>query len=375
VLTLEQAKVVADGIDRLITAPIGAKFFGRTEYPYVRLMYEAARAKAKDNDPLTYIAAKGLIDNVKPGDSVIILTGWYLPMYMQGETDGPPGAAGIARAIDFGLQATPIVMTESKLQEIVGSALKGAGLRVYDNIAEAKKIARRAAVLSPLSPAMSDEESKKIIAQVLDEIKPAAVISVEKSSRNIKGIYHSLPGRDISPLNAKYDLLFDEARKRGIFTIGCGDGGNEIGLGNIRETVEKYLATGSKCYCGCGGGAAAAIETESLVIGYITNWAAYGIEAVLSLMLDMPEVMHNEDVERRVLDECARAGASGPPYGHSDPEVDEVPAKYNINLVELLKYTVVDHLVQTKTRKWYMESIKDVDLAERMNEEYLLDNK
>ena len=94
-LTEKDIKLAADEIDRLVCAPIGSKFFRRTEYPLIHLLYEAARRKTATGDPLTYQAAKGLVDHVKPGDVVIFLTGWYLPMYMIGENDGPQVLRGL----------------------------------------------------------------------------------------------------------------------------------------------------------------------------------------------------------------------------------------------------------------------------------------
>jgi hypothetical protein len=302
---------------------------------------------------------------------VIFLMGWYLPMFMIGETDGPPGVAGLARAINFGLEATPIVFSESGHLEIIKSSFCGAGFRIAGEIAAARKILRRVHVAAPLSPLMDEGRSKEIINRWLDGLEPSAIIAVEKSSPNATGLNHSLPGRDITPITGKYHLMVEEARRRGIFTIGCGDGGNEIGMGNVQEEVRQYLATGAKCYCGCGAGCAATTTTDVLVVGFISNWAAYGIEAALALLLQRPEVMHDEEIEERVLQLTANAGSAGPPYGFSEMGVDELPARFNIFLVEQLKYTVTDYLTQTEGRLKYMSKIKELkDLDAWIKEEY-----
>ena len=370
-LTENDIKLASDGIDRLVCAPIGSKFFRRTEYPLIHLLYEAARKKSPTGDPLTFQAAKSLVEKVRPGRTVIFLTGWYLPMYMFGENDGPPGSAGLARAMNFGLGATPIVFSESGHVDIIKASFQGAGFRVMDDLREVRKILRRAYVAAPLSPRMDEAKSMEIIRRWLDELNPAAVISIEKSSPNAKGKNHSLPGRDITPINAKYHLMVEEARRRGILTVACGDGGNEIGMGNVHEEVKQYLATGAKCHCGCGGGAAATTQVDHLVVGFISNWAAYGIEAALALLLQRHEVMHDGEVEERVLRLTANAGSAGPPYGFSEMGVDEVPSRFNIYLVEQLKYTVNDYLTQTEGRANYMEMIKTIsDLDTWIKEEY-----
>jgi hypothetical protein len=66
-LTEKDIKFATDNVDRLICAPIGSKFFRRTEYPLIHLLYEAACKKSATGDPLTYQAAKGLADKVNQG--------------------------------------------------------------------------------------------------------------------------------------------------------------------------------------------------------------------------------------------------------------------------------------------------------------------
>src|SRR5260370_20536808 len=76
-------------------------------------LYEAARKKQKK--PLTWLAAKLLKDKVKAGQHVFVVTGAGTPPGLPaGETDGPPGAAAIARAIEFGLGAKPILISEAR---------------------------------------------------------------------------------------------------------------------------------------------------------------------------------------------------------------------------------------------------------------------
>jgi hypothetical protein len=125
------------------------------------------------------------------------------------------------------------------------------------------------------------------------------------------------------------------------------------------------------CYDGCGAGCAAVTEADVLVVGFISNWAAYGIAAVLALLLGRHELMHDAEIEERVLQHTADAGAAGPPYGFSEVGVDELPAKFNIGLVEQLKHTVLDYLTHTEGRARYMETIKHIkDLDLWIREEY-----
>src|SRR5258708_2138569 len=104
-------EIVGDSIDRAVSMErrFGAGLPRGVTYP----LYEAARTKQKK--PLTWLAAKLLKDKVKPGQHGFVVTGaGTAPGLPQGETDGPPGAAAIARAIEIGLGAKPILISEAR---------------------------------------------------------------------------------------------------------------------------------------------------------------------------------------------------------------------------------------------------------------------
>ena len=373
-LNEQDLKIFANGVDQVVRIPIGGKFYKWEKVPLIDTLYNAARKKTPNRNPLSYEAAKGIMENVKKGSVAFLLTGWYLPHFMSGETDGPPGAAALARALDLGFDVTPIIFTEPKLGPIVEASIKAVGLRVATSIEEAIKIPRRVAVITDFHPYLDVEDSIKLAKKYLDELKPTAVLAVEKGSRNKKDIYHSLWGIDISPLTGKLDRMVDEARERGIYTLGIGDGGNEIGLGGIRDAVEEYLPCGAKCYCPCGAGCAASTETDNMIVAYVSNWGAYGVEAVLAMMLDRNDVMHGEEVESAVLSEAAMAGAVASPYGYSGSVavVDQIPQKLNVHIVDMLKYMVETYSdPNPRLREWYQESAKHQEnMNQRIRDEY-----
>ena len=59
-----------------------------------------------------------------------------------------------------------------------------------------------------------------------DKILPAAVISVEACGGNAKGVYHNAVGKDVTALEAKSDVLWNELRARGVPNVAIGDLGN-----------------------------------------------------------------------------------------------------------------------------------------------------
>src|SRR5438132_1937825 len=92
---------VGEAIDKLIT--IEAKNRGMP-HGILQPMYDAAR-KAAGNKPVTMAAAKGLKKHLGKGDVVFIMTGaGYEPTMPKGESDGPPGAASLARILYRGLR-------------------------------------------------------------------------------------------------------------------------------------------------------------------------------------------------------------------------------------------------------------------------------
>lgn len=81
---------------------------------------------------MTLHAAAGLQKHVTPKNTVIITTGVYLPQYIpKGETDGPPGAASLARALDIAFNARSIILCEEQVVEAMRATCTGIGLPSY----------------------------------------------------------------------------------------------------------------------------------------------------------------------------------------------------------------------------------------------------
>jgi hypothetical protein len=178
------------------------------------------------------------------------------------------------------------------------------------------------------------EEKAKII---LDENKPSLVMAIEKAGRNSKGEYHTMRGLNVSSLHAKVEPLIEEARKRGILTIGIGDGGNEVGMGNIKEVVEKFVPYAQMCQCPCKGGIAAESKVDILVTAAISNWGAYGIEACIAHITGKPEALHTQQQESSMLQYAIKAGAIDGVTGRNEPSVDGVPGPIHPTIISILE--------------------------------------
>lgn len=174
--------------------------------------------------------------------NILLTTGFYVAGYA--ETDGPPGTLYLAKALKK-LGFSPVIITDSFCKGF-----------------------------------FNDETIPVIYVEkgfdcesVLDEYSPAALISIERCGENINGDYANMRGVSIAEHTADIDKLFDLALKKGIYTVGVGDGGNEIGMGNLKDIISDEL---SLVPC--------KTEVSDLVIATISNWGAYGIAACLSVL-------------------------------------------------------------------------------------------
>jgi D-glutamate cyclase len=336
--------IVADVIDRLVSAEI--RYAGELPRGVVHAMYDAARA-AQGGVPLVHLAARALRDAVGRRDVVMLVTGAGSRFGLhKGETDGPPGAASLARALDFGLGARVVLVSEPAHHEPIVASVEASGLSVLD----AERFERRphTAILE-LFPAGA-ERGRPAAAALLDRYRARAVVFVEKGGPNAKGIHHTVLGSAKAPEETGHVFhLADLARERGIVTVGIGDGGNEIGNGLIEDAIRRIQPYGAVCRCPCGGGMATVTRTDVLVVANVSNWGAYGVVAQLAYELGDPDLIQSEELEDFVLQRCVAAGASDGAYAAQLLRVDGTSARAQRAIVALLRETV-DNGLRTVTR-------------------------
>jgi hypothetical protein len=250
----------------------------------VRELYDAAlRAVGK---PLCLVAAQKMAEKIDKGDSVFIITGFPIPPLNIPETDGPIGAAVLIKSLQAsGLK--PILFTD----DLCSSVLKSISSKTLVKTVSADV-----------------EQAHFQTEQYLQEFNPSILLAIERPGWNTKREYHNMRGLNISGAVGKTDLLFILGKKQDALTIGVGDGGNELGCGLVYEAVREYVPYGAKCQCPCNSGIAAATPADSLVIGGLSNWGAYGIAACLSLLQGL-EYKHKKQDELQLLNRIIEAGA------------------------------------------------------------------
>ena len=191
--------------------------------------------------PGYYLRAALLLQSAR--GTVLIGTGF--PVASTYETDGPVGAIALYRALET-LGAKPVLVCGAPLADAIAS-----DFRVHK--------------ISVGNPAASKVEAEKALRQY----QPSLVISIERPGMAADGKYYNMRGEDISAACASFDYFLSTASCP---TIAIGDGGNEIGMGNIASTIKQLDIIPSATRC------------DELLIADVSNWAAHGLIAMLSVL-------------------------------------------------------------------------------------------
>ena len=174
--------------------------------------------------------------------AVIIGTGF--PVGETFETDGPVGAIALYDTLKA-LGADPWLACAPPLSNALRDDYQVLELRAH-NLASAK------------------EEAQKN----LEQLKPAAIISIERPGLTNDGCYYNMRGEDITARCGFFDPYMQAATCP---TIAIGDGGNEIGMGNIARAISGLDI--NVAVTGC----------DELLVADVSNWGAYGLISFLGL--------------------------------------------------------------------------------------------
>ena len=293
----------------------------------------AVMAREKQGGIPMLIAAEKLIQRVGAGDVVVIATGFYVPEVMpNGESDGPLGAASLAYALSNGIGAVPLILCEEQCLEPTRATLNAIGLK--ERPLEVALHTKSSFVIQIFPADLNAERRAK---EIIQELKPTAVIVIEKPGLNAKGVAHRGGGKAITEGRMRIEVLTGKARETNILTIAIGDNGNEAGMGLVAEACREYKQYGAICQCPCQGGIAAVDECEVTIVASVSNWGGYGIAALLGVLLGNENTLQDPDTERRLLEDCLRAGAVDGVYFAPRFFVDGIPSLIHCHVVEILK--------------------------------------
>lgn len=330
---------VAHTIDRIMNTDIPAR-------GSIEVLYEAARAL--QDGPMSLAAVTLIEKSVHKGDYVFISTGWAdqpnnVPN--KSETDGPAGALAMARAIRLTRGGLPVIVTDDYLVDDMKLVMKSNGMHVVEPGDLAKSLDNSLGfdcvpTIAVVGCPIDMEESRQFCIELLDKYHPVLNIAIERGGMNRHGCIHGMGGYDFSFNMAKLDFLFTEGAKRNIPSIGIGDGGNEIGMANIEQTIRRKVRNGNMCKCPCKSGIAPDIsKVDVLVTATISNWGGYAIAILLGLAEGDVSAMDSEELEQRVLDSYIQAEFHDSIGSRVAPAVDGCEDKIHLAIIRLMRKT------------------------------------
>jgi hypothetical protein len=193
---------------------------------------------------------------------------------------------------------------------------------------------------------MSLDEAEKKTREFLDEFNPKAIVTVEATACNKKGIRHGALGGPRNSGNAKEEItrwnqFIYQAKERNIITIATGDNGNECGFATIEDILVKHHEFCSDCGCPCGAGIVSAAAADIIIPANNSNWACYGIGACIAKLLDNPDVFHDEYTHDRILRNCANEGIPDGATAMATPTTDGASHETCIYLVGQLRQSLL----------------------------------
>ena len=221
---------------------------------------------------------------------VMLLTGFSVGAHPETglpmpETDGPPGTAALAHALQQAGKIVTIVTDKPN------EAPTRAALAVLSE--DSAKYTRF------VNFDHKQAEAAPHAQKLLDEHKPDFVGAIELPGRNELGYRSNMRGISIDNVNGAVDEVLIQAYNRDIPTFGVGDGGNEAGMGG-RPNIPPALNCKPM----------AAVPTAK---HQITSWNSnLGAEALGAAVLQLHgklDKLHTPEQQRAMIEATMRAGA------------------------------------------------------------------
>ena len=162
---------------------------------------------------------------------------------------------------------------------------------------------------------------------VLDEYKPDGIVFTERLGRASDGKYYNIRKKDISEWTTPLDELALKAAKSGIATVGIGDGGNEVGMGNFYNELSFLLPDYKNCL--------SVINVDAALPVDVSNWGAYALVASLSQLWHNWRG-HRGDDERNMLCALKACGVVDGISCKPESSVDGFPMDIQISITNQL---------------------------------------
>ncbi|QDU78698.1 hypothetical protein Pla110_04020 [Polystyrenella longa] len=275
-------------------------------------------------------AAAELAENAQ---RVVLVTGFYIPsgIVAASETDGPPGTVYLTKMLEqLGIKAQ--IVTDTHSESAVKSAARAVDLdpelvhivplkpepewhrHFYESgpgCGLTHLIAIERAGPGHTTETFQSQYPDLDINEFLSQVPP------EK-----QGCCHNMRGLSIDEWNAPLHELFEQLPHfhPQALTMGIGDGGNEIGMGQLDwQQIQACLPLEGTSHIPCR------VATDEIIVAGTSNWGALALTAAIAILKQRPDILapwtaehHLQLLERMVEKGPAVDGVTGRPEATVD---------------------------------------------------------
>ncbi|MBN2011647.1 DUF4392 domain-containing protein [candidate division KSB1 bacterium] len=307
------------------------------------------------NDHLIY-AVEGLSADMET--TIAIVTGFYIPDANPPapENDGPMGAIALANVLrQLGFRI--VIVADQRCLLAVDNqftqALPDVELVQFPISSRFPKGAReqfqqwmasREASYPDLKAIVSIEcpgpcHSKRSVSEQYGPVSMEMSVQFKTSGPERKaGRVLNMWSKDITRYVAPLHWWFKQ-KTDSVFTIGIGDGGNEIGMGSIPwHVIQQNIKNGGVIAC--------RVPTDATIVAGVSNWGGYALAAAMAINMNQPQAFldHVTEMSETALLEWYASTGVAVDGVHKRPNmtVDGLPWDVHLSVIREMRQVVDD---------------------------------
>lgn len=228
--------------------------------------------------------------------NIVILTGFpcLLTNPIKIETDGLAGALALGRILCH-LNKTVTILIENEYHSVVGPLINWHNIQFNCNI-------------------------------VLDcslTLVPDGVIAIERAGRSEDGNYYTMRGYVMEGVEAFDTVYLDRGQAK--VKVAIGDGGNEAGMGPVKEKVKKFIKNGELI--------ASCSQSDYALVCSVSTWGGYGLALGISAAAGVLGEVSIES-ERLISEKIMQCGICDGITGQVNLGVDGLDWESSSKLIE-----------------------------------------
>ena len=219
---------------------------------------------------------------------ILIVTGFFIRKAGACETDGPPGAAVLGRALQR-VGKEVFLITDRRNYPCLRACSRSIGGPLAVHVDTPGRIPMNVGLL----------------------------VYIERPGHAADGCYYNMRGDNVGDVVAPLDRAAETAMERGVPVFGIGDGGNEAGMGLLNEPLARMMPDYASCLSTVSANLCLPVD--------ISNWGAYALAGLLSRFY-RKWIGLEENEESLMLEALLESGAVDGVTGKPGMSVDGVPS-------------------------------------------------